>query len=339
MNENKRIYYWDNVKSCLIFLVVLGHFLIPILHRGTSIACCFYFIYFFHMPAFVFVSGFFSKRYIEKGKGSPDISKILGFLILYVVFKGIQWGISCIFQRQIVAFDFLDESGAPWYMFAMAVWYLILPMFTKFKWYISIGVAVLAALYVGRVESINSFLCLSRIIVYYPFFLMGHYFKGENIKFVTNRKGKICGMMIFLLIGCLIIFNLNNIKLFDALFYGNRPYSILPDDISLMTAGFARFLFLVIGLLMTFALMAWIPRRKLKISYIGGRTLSIYILHIIVRDVFEQIHIFDRVQWQGEILLLGCVIFCLILTIVLSGKLFNKLFSSVFKINYSIFMR
>lgn len=335
----KRIYYWDNLKSCLIFLVILGHFLIPILHRGTSIECCFYFIYFFHMPAFIFVSGFFSQNYMEKGEGRPDINKILGFLILYVVFKGIQWGIICIFQRETDAFHLLNESGAPWYMFAMAAWYLILPIFSKFKWYISIGVAILAALYAGRIEEINSFLCLSRIIVYFPFFLMGHYFNGDKIKVITSRKGKIVGAAFLLCVGCVLIFRLNDIKVLDALFYGNQPYSILPEEITMSAAIFARLIFLAVGFLMTLSLMAWIPRQKLKFSYIGSRTLSIYVLHVIVRDILEQLHIFEKIHIEGEMLLLGCVIFCAVLTIVLSGEIFYKYCNKVFKIKYDALMR
>ena len=54
-NENGRIYYWDNVKTLLIFFVVLGHLLIPVFKDSRVLSYVYYFIYFFHMPAFVFV--------------------------------------------------------------------------------------------------------------------------------------------------------------------------------------------------------------------------------------------------------------------------------------------
>ena len=65
--SEERIYYWDNLKCLLIFLVVVGHFLIPVYHdSGRSIEAVYFFIYLFHMPAFIFVSGFFAKSYLKK---------------------------------------------------------------------------------------------------------------------------------------------------------------------------------------------------------------------------------------------------------------------------------
>ena len=56
--------YWDNLKFVLICLVVLGHFLLPVKPKGQLARTAFYWIYLFHMQAFVFVSGFTSKRQV-----------------------------------------------------------------------------------------------------------------------------------------------------------------------------------------------------------------------------------------------------------------------------------
>ena len=57
--QSNRIAYWDNLKAILIFLVVLGH-IVP--ECGAITYWLRFAIYTFHMPAFVFVSGFFSKK-------------------------------------------------------------------------------------------------------------------------------------------------------------------------------------------------------------------------------------------------------------------------------------
>ena len=57
-SENYRNYYWDNLKGILIIFVLIGHFIQPYAQLG-GLWCT---IYLFHMPAFVFVTGFFSKR-------------------------------------------------------------------------------------------------------------------------------------------------------------------------------------------------------------------------------------------------------------------------------------
>jgi len=60
--------YWDNIKGILILLVVFAHFLFG-LQSSPVIDWLVDAIYFFHMPAFVFVSGYFSKSAHSK---SPE---------------------------------------------------------------------------------------------------------------------------------------------------------------------------------------------------------------------------------------------------------------------------
>ena len=55
----ERSLLFDNIKTVLIILVVLGHALeeISLEHEYGIIRAC---IYSFHMPAFIFISGYFS---------------------------------------------------------------------------------------------------------------------------------------------------------------------------------------------------------------------------------------------------------------------------------------
>ena len=63
----KRIYTLDNLKAVLIFLVVLGHLLISFTHATCNSAKYISsFIYSFHMPLFIIISGYFSKKTITK---------------------------------------------------------------------------------------------------------------------------------------------------------------------------------------------------------------------------------------------------------------------------------
>ena len=57
-----RNYKFDNIKFFLIWLVVLGHFLNAYVPDSQIIKTITFFIYTFHMPAFIFLSGLFSNR-------------------------------------------------------------------------------------------------------------------------------------------------------------------------------------------------------------------------------------------------------------------------------------
>ena len=73
MNK-ERDYFFDNLKAVLIFLVVLGHFLLPI--RGDNpLVVVKRLIYVFHMPLFVFISGYFAKKIYKNGQYNLDSRK------------------------------------------------------------------------------------------------------------------------------------------------------------------------------------------------------------------------------------------------------------------------
>ena len=87
--EKKRIYKYDNVKALLIFLVVVGHMTTDYVKDAQCVRWLTLWIYTFHMPAFVFVSGLVHKRNITeeqaalgmKGNTAMRWDKFLGYLI------------------------------------------------------------------------------------------------------------------------------------------------------------------------------------------------------------------------------------------------------------------
>ena len=79
----ERDYFFDNLKAVLIFLVVLGLFLLPI-HGDNPLVVVKRLIYIFHMPLFVFVSGYFAKKIYKNGQ--YNFKKILYLIKAYVLF-------------------------------------------------------------------------------------------------------------------------------------------------------------------------------------------------------------------------------------------------------------
>lgn len=53
--------YFDNAKLLFIFLVVFGHAIQPFTEESRAIYTLYTWIYLFHMPAFIFLAGFFAK--------------------------------------------------------------------------------------------------------------------------------------------------------------------------------------------------------------------------------------------------------------------------------------
>lgn len=67
MMGKERLLYWDTLKGFLIILVVFGHCGTAVGDNMLSV------VYSFHMPLFILISGFFSKRSeIFNGGGIND---------------------------------------------------------------------------------------------------------------------------------------------------------------------------------------------------------------------------------------------------------------------------
>ena len=150
----------DNAKGILITLVVIGHMLLPIQGTTRGVTNFFYMIYAFHMPAFVFISGLLAQRiytrvpkpahapaencaqrhphHAANASATQQVTTVGHFngrrwcstLWLYLLFQFI------LFFSEIPAYgrttrfpDFLHTSGAPWYLLALLLWYLMIPFF------------------------------------------------------------------------------------------------------------------------------------------------------------------------------------------------------------------
>ena len=190
MNGNtKRIAYWDNLKAFLIFTVVLGHFLIDVKFEGKVINSLFDYIYIFHMPAFVLVSGYFSKSYIKKG--APQVGKLFGFLILFVIFKVALWLEHIALTGEVDKLDFIYTSNAPWYLFALFVWYLLLPVFVKLGRNKAIVGTILFSILMPINDGLGYSFSSARIVVFLAFFVIGYYLDYELILKLKTKLLKI----------------------------------------------------------------------------------------------------------------------------------------------------
>ena len=175
--QRERDTYWDNIKGLLIILVVFAHCLFDLQdrHWNNVIVDA---IYYFHMPAFVFVSGYFSKS--EHARKWDSLSKlVIAYLcmisvwIFYDVYRGV-------FPK------LLSPYRAEWYLAALIVWRLITPYFAKYKWIIPLS--VLFSLAAGFWMDIggNHTLSIYKIVTFFPFF-------SKEAKYLCAKLGLASG--------------------------------------------------------------------------------------------------------------------------------------------------
>ncbi len=287
----KRDSYYDNAKFILIFLVVLGHYLEPFININKGAYGIFGFIYMFHMPAFVFISGFFFKK--ERNKKSL-YKLVIDFLIPYIIVQLLFITFTQLIGLEQYHYTLLTPAYIYWYLFAMFIWNLALKIavfvfdYLKIKIEYMIGLSFVLGLLVGYFDFISWKLSLSRIVVLFPYFLLGYYFKTKKIKVSDMIENKVVAAGIIIM-GILLSFAFSGVFKFELLSCA-VPYKKMGFA---LYGGMYRFFLYMIQIGMMVSFLSLIPKKKHRFTIVGTKTLTIYILHGFIIKALVAVSYFD----------------------------------------------
>lgn len=317
MSQSQRNPYFDNAKFLLMLLVVFSHLLQPFIGDKKFYHDLYYFIFTFHMPAFVFLSGYFAKF---SKKGQKIIILVKKFLLPYIFFQIFYivyyWMIGL---RKTPDIQLLNPQWALWFLLSMFFWQLSIVLFEKFSKNQAILMSVVLSIFAGYIPFLNQILTLQRTFVFLPFFIIGFYFSKDDTSFFLNSKVRNISLL-FLPI----------IYIFISLFHGMNKYMVFgskPYEDYLnypLFGGPLRALFFVIGLIGIMGFMSLVPQERLFFTKWGKNTLLVYLLQGIFIKGLRTLNIVDlNLSLLGFISL---IIFSVILTIFLSSKKIRKLY-------------
>lgn len=294
--EMARNAYFDNAKVILIFLVVFGHLIQPFIGESEGINTLYMWIYTFHMPAFIFLAGFFAK-------GSGNLTYIFNLakklLIPYLCFQ-LLYTLYYVWLGKTGWQGIFYPQWSLWFLFSLFSWHLLLIGFKKIPAFFSVTVAMMIGLIVGYFEEVGHLFSLSRTFVFFPFFLFGYWCTKEQVMWLKRKAIKI-GSLIILIIGAVAIYfapDLNSGWLFASKSYGELQ---MPAY-----GGAARLFVYATSTLMAMSVLAWMPRKQQWFTSLGTKTLYVYLLHGFFiqffrqKELFEATHLLD-VIWIGLI--------------------------------------
>ena len=318
MSEHNNNYFIDNLKVILIFLVVFGHLIERYIDSNNTLMGLYMFIYTFHMPLFIFISGFLSKN-INKSKKTF----FKNLLVPYVVLNVIWYSLAYLYTGK-TNIPILYPGWTLWFLLSLFFWRVSLKYLVKIKYILPIS--FILGLLVGLIPN-GSILSFSRTIVYLPYFLLGYYADLRKIHNISNKVninvgGAIIGVAIFLFISLLISEN----NLIDYKFlYGSYSYSEL--NINIISGIIYRLLLYIGSILLSLFICEITPIKKTFYSSIGKSTMYIYTFHVyIVITVYYFLPIWDVNVITNYIILLSPVV----ITYILSRKIFEKFYNSMF---------
>ncbi|RWZ58905.1 acyltransferase family protein [Halobacillus fulvus] len=271
--------FFDNAKLALIFLVVFGHLIQPFTDGSHPMYTLYMWIYTFHMPAFIFLAGFFAK-----GSGKKDyLTKLAKKLILpYLVFQLVYTGYFFFIGKD----GWLNGPFTPhwslWFLFSLFCWHVLLALFKKIPAAIGIVIAVMIGVLVGYFTEIGHTFSLSRTFVFFPFFLAGYWLTTDQVKKWRTRRVREISLVFMAVVAGVIA---ASPEFSSGWLLGSKSYEVLGSPelgglIRLGVYGLAAF--------MTISILAWIPGKEYKYTYLGGQTLYVYLLHGFFIQFFRQ---------------------------------------------------
>lgn len=268
MPQVKRNYLIDNLKVLLIFFVVFGHVIEHYILESSLLKSIYIFIYFFHMPLFIFVSGYLSKDVEKCRKGL-----VKSLLIPYVVFNIIWYTLAYIATGEWMLL-IIYPGWTLWYLLSLFFWRFSLKYLVRFK-HIMV-MSIMAGLVIGALPKGGMILSLSRTITFLPFFLLGYYTSEEQLNKIVGKSKEysILGIIIAL---CVAVYLGYHSPLDPNFFYHSEAYT--TSGISTSYGILGRGLLYIGATLLSICVVNLLPRHKVFFTDIGKKTMGIYLFH------------------------------------------------------------
>ena len=271
----QRSTFWDNYKGILILLVVFGHFIYSYASKKPeSLANDLYlFIYSFHMPAFIFCSGYFSRS-----ARSRSWESMVQLLLYYLVFNTLMLVFAKVYRG--IDFKFLDPYYSYWYILSLVAWRAAIGQLEKVRGLVLLS--VLVTLLMGFIDGFPRELSIRRTIAFFPFFAAGYLVNKEKVEhFLNNRKP-----------WQMLLWTVPVAVAAAAAYWAANRFQ-LTETVAAMFAYTSRntmlhrLLMMVISTAAIISMLLVVPSRKIPLlSLIGRNSLLIYLAHRFITMVF-----------------------------------------------------
>lgn len=283
----KRDAFFDNAKYLAILLVAVGHAWEPLREGSRTVTAFYTLVYAFHMPAFIVISGHFSRGF----DGSPRRVKrlITGVAVPYVVFE-VAYTLVTRWTDDAPDRDvsLLDPLYLTWFLAALFIWRLTAPVWRLVRRPLPLALAV--AMLATLSPAIGKDLDLQRVLQFLPYFVLGLLLKPEHFRLVRRRAVRVAAVPVF--------------AAALAVAYWAAPRGVYPwffHNDSAVQLGAPSWYGPVMtlatfgcSLVLVACFLAWVPGRHTWFTALGAATLYGYLLHGFVKQAAGPAHWYDH---------------------------------------------
>lgn len=272
----KRDAFWDSLKFILIFFVIYGHMIETYAPNDSFNRAMYNFIYTFHMPFFMYISGLFS-QIKDRAKYKYGILTIIETFIVFQIIrciKPILWG-----GTINIDYHLLYPKGTLWYLAYLVVYRLFiyimpkqcLDSHPKTIIFISLGTAIIGGFIPHGISD--------KLLSFFPYFLMGYYSYRINIKERIKRIPLLLSLIgllsIFIIISYAINFDIWYILYYEASYYMTDPI-VAPNILCI-----SRIIAYISAIISSVFIMRIVLCKNVFHQY-GSKTLFIYMYHTFI---------------------------------------------------------
>lgn len=268
----KRDAFFDNAKFLAIVLVAMGHAWEPLRDGSRAVSALYIVVYTFHMPAFIIISGYFSRSFDFR----PDRVRrlITGVAVPYIVFEVAY----SLFHRWAaddpsMEISLLDPWYLTWFLLALFVWRMTAPIWRLVRWPVPVALAI--AMLATISPDIGDDLDLQRVLQFLPFFVLGLRLKPEHFQLVRRKEVRVLAVPVF---AGTVVFA------YWAVTWMNMAWFFHRDSAQELGAPWWSGILMTLALfgcslVLTACFFAWVPGRRMWFTLLGAGTLCGYLLH------------------------------------------------------------
>lgn len=288
--------YFDNVRGFLIILVVVGHLLSTV--RSGSSGAVVAWIYAFHMPAFVAVTGYLSRGWSATPQQCRAL--VMTLAVPFVVFQTMHALLATLLRDKPFSVQFIDPAWTLWFLLAVIFWRVLTPVMRalRFPLILALVLSVTAPLD----AELDQRLSLARVLGFMPFYVLGVVTTPERVARLRAALRPWMGWTV--LAAAFAMAAATHHRFSTRLFFLDSAY----EGDSPVRSMIVRVLVLGAGLVGLLAVLAISSGRRTWLTSIGQNTLHVYLVHALllwpVRNT-ERLQAMDTVWHTAALVVAG----------------------------------
>jgi fucose 4-O-acetylase-like acetyltransferase len=261
--------WFDNAKMALVTLVVVGHSWVLLPDTG-AVEHLYDFLYAWHVPAFVLVTGYLSRSFTYTRARLWQLLRTVA--VPYLVFETLLALFRIYVGGEHLQDLFADPHWPMWYLSALFFWRLLTPVFRLMP----AGVVVAVAISLAAGAWAGNTLDMARILGLLPFFVLGLKATPERLEVLRRWPVQLAAVAV--LAGIYVVTAWTDAwGSTEWLYYRSRYDQMgFADDVHALVI---RALVLTLGFLGACAFLALVPRVRGWFTRMGAYTLVVYLFH------------------------------------------------------------